>query len=64
MDKGLFQKDVRKLLKEADRLDAWKYYFKEWVEEETTARKFVDKILAAHPEKKEPVINEIKDISF
>ena len=64
MDKYAFKREVRKLLKEHDRMDAYVFCWSDWVVQETTAKKYVDSILESHPEKKEPVMNEIKDINF
>jgi len=64
MDKYAFKREVRKLLKEKDRMDAYVFCWSDWVVHETTAQKYVDSILESHPDKKEPVMNEIKDINF
>ena len=51
MDKYAFKREVRKLLKEHDRMDAYVFCWSDWVVHETTAQKYVDSILESHPEK-------------
>jgi len=55
-------KKVSELLKEADRLDLWKHVFEKDKSEDPV--EFVETIIQQFPEKKERIINEIKDISF
>ncbi len=57
-----YMKKVSELLKEADRMDLWKYAFEKGKPEDPAD--FVETIIQQYPEKKERKINEIKDISF
>ena len=57
-----YMKKVSELLKEADRMDLWKYAFEKGKPEDPAD--FVETIIQQYPEKKERKINEIKDINF
>jgi len=55
-------KKVSELLKEADRMDLWKYAFE--TDKPEDPADFVESIIQEHPEKKERKINEIREIAF
>lgn len=57
-----YMKKVSELLKEADRMDLWKYAFE--TDKPEDPADFVESIIQEHPEKKEKKINEIREIAF
>ena len=57
-----YMKKVDALLKEADRMDLWRYCFEKDKPEDPAD--LVETLIQQHPEKRERKINEIRDVSF